>query len=318
MCDKCGCGNVETFTIIPMSGAAGIEAAHEHEYHVHEHGGIRHSHEHTHARPHNHLHEPLHEHVQPHDHHRHEPRHENARTDERHTVRVNLPILGKNERLAERNRSYMKEHGLLAVNIVSSPGSGKTTLIAKTLEQAGAALQAAVIVGDLETANDAARLRGKGAPVVQVTTGAVCHLDAEMVGRAIEHMDINGRRLLIIENVGNLVCPAAYDLGESLRVVLISVTEGEDKPLKYPPIFRDAGAVIITKCDMIEASGVDLEELRRNIGAVAPEAEIIEVSTRTGQGLEQWIAMLRGLTLDVRLPISGTYLEITGQSNQPK
>ena len=154
------------------------------------------------------------------------------------------------------------------------------------------ALPAAVIVGDLATTNDAARLRDKGAPVVQVTTGTVCHLDAEMVARGLEHLDLHARRLLIIENVGNLVCPASYDLGEALRVVIISVTEGEDKPLKYPPIFRGAGVVLISKTDLLAASGLDMELLHKNIRAVAPDAVVIPVSARTGEGMDQWIALL--------------------------
>jgi hydrogenase nickel incorporation protein HypB len=265
MCDHCGCGTVESFTIIPM---------HEHHGHSHEHGGVLHHHDHCDV-----PHENHHDHEHSHDH-------------EHRTVPIHLPLLAKNDRLAERNRGFLKAKGLFAVNIVSSPGSGKTTLIAKTLEMAAGSLPAAVIVGDLETANDAARLRDKGAPVVQVTTGTVCHLDAEMIGHALEHLDMEGRLLLIIENVGNLVCPASYDLGEALRVVLISVTEGEDKPLKYPPIFHGTGVVIVSKTDMLAASGLDLEVLRRNIRAVAPEAEIIEVSARTGEGMEQWMALL--------------------------
>jgi hydrogenase nickel incorporation protein HypB len=205
---------------------------------------------------------------------------------------MHAAILGDNDRQAERNRGYLNALGLVAINIVSSPGSGKTTLIAKTLEKAAGSIPTAVIVGDLETANDAARLRDKGAPVVQVTTGTVCHLDAGMVARALDHLDLEGRRLLIIENVGNLVCPASYDLGEASRVVLVSVTEGEDKPLKYPPIFRGAGAVLITKIDMSAASGLDLNALRRNIQAVAPGAEIIELSARTGEGMDRWMEFL--------------------------
>jgi hydrogenase nickel incorporation protein HypB len=246
----------------------------------HEHDGSFHSHEHGDA---------AHEHSGGH-HHEHQHAHEHGTR----TVDVHLPLLEKNDRLAERNRGYLKAKGLYAINIVSSPGSGKTTLIAKTLEMAAGTLPAAVIVGDLETANDATRLRDKGAPVVQVTTGTVCHLDAEMVGRGLEHLDLDGRRLLIIENVGNLVCPASFDLGEALRVVLVSVTEGEDKPLKYPPIFRGAGVVVISKTDMLAASGLDLELLRRNVLAVAPAAEIIPVSARTGEGMEAWMALLKG------------------------
>ena len=274
MCDHCGCGNVESFSIIPMqkSAASDAQTVHEHHSHSHEHGGLAHHHEHGDV---------------PHEHEHHS-----------HTVSVHLPILAKNDRLAERNRGFLNAKGIFAVNIVSSPGSGKTTLIAKTLEMADGALPAAVIVGDLETANDAARLRDKGAPVVQVTTGTVCHLDAEMIGRALDHLDLEGRRLLIIENVGNLVCPASYDLGEALRVVLISVTEGEDKPLKYPPIFRGAGVVIVSKSDMLAASGLDSETLRRNIQAVAPDAEIITVSARTGEGMEQWVALLKARVIE--------------------
>ena len=205
---------------------------------------------------------------------------------------MHLPLLAKNDRLAERNRGYLKAKGVFAVNIVSSPGSGKTTFVAKTLEMIAGKIPAAVIVGDLETANDAARLRDKGAPVVQVTTGTVCHLDAEMIANGIDHLEMNGKRLLIIENVGNLVCPASYDLGEAMRVVLISVTEGEDKPLKYPPIFRGAHLVIVSKIDLLAATGFDLAAARRSIQAVAPEATILEVSARTGDGMDAWISLL--------------------------
>jgi len=305
MCNNCGCGNIEAFTIIPMRKSATADAATAHVYHghSHEHGGMTHHHEHgdvphehPHNPPHDHLREPLHESLHQHPHtHSHEHHHDHPHNHERHshTVPVHLALLEKNDRLAERNRGYLKARGIFAINIVSSPGSGKTTLLAKTLEMAAGALPTAVIVGDLETANDAARLRDRGAPIVQVTTGTVCHLDAEMIGRALEHIDLEGRRLLIIENVGNLVCPASYDLGEALRVVLISVTEGEDKPLKYPPIFRGAGVVVVSKIDMLAASGLDPEALRRNIHAVAPDAKIIEVSARTGEGMDQWIELLR-------------------------
>jgi hydrogenase nickel incorporation protein HypB len=271
MCDNCGCASVESFNIIPMQSASGTATA-EHN-HGRSHGDGEHHHHH-------HVDEPNHEHV--HEHHT-------------HTLPVHLPLLQKNDRLAERNRGYLKARRLFAINIVSSPGAGKTALIAQTLERTAQSLPTAVIVGDLETANDAARLRDKGAPVVQVTTGTVCHLDADMVGHALEHLPLENRRLLIIENVGNLVCPASYDLGEALRVVLISVTEGEDKPLKYPPIFHGAGVVIISKMDMLEASGLEIEKLRRNIRAVSPDAEILELSTRTGEGMDQWIALLHSV-----------------------
>ncbi len=260
MCDNCGCGHVESFKIIPMQEppAQNIWLAKPAPEHSHDNG---HVYEHA---------------VQ--------------------TVQVHLPLLLKNDRLAERNRLFLNAMGIFAINLVSSPGSGKTTFLAKTLEMLGSDLPAAVIVGDLETANDAARLRGKGAPVVQVTTGTVCHLDAEMIERGLQALDLTNRRLLIIENVGNLVCPASYDLGEAARVVLISVTEGEDKPLKYPPIFRGAKVVVISKVDLLAATGFNLGEVRRNIQAVAPKAEIIEVSARTGEGMKEWVEMLGRMT----------------------
>ncbi len=258
MCEHCGCGKVEAFNVIPLEEGA----------HFHAHEGVVYSHAHG---------DPSHEHGH----------------GQSHAAHLHLPILEKNDRLAERNRGYLKAKGLYCVNIVSSPGSGKTTLIARTLDMAGDALPAAVIVGDLETVNDASRLRGKGAPVVQVTTGTVCHLDAEMVAHGLEHLDLDGRRLLIVENVGNLVCPASYDLGESARIVLLSVTEGEDKPLKYPPIFHGAGLVIISKIDMTAAADVDIGLLRRNIGAVAPKADIIALSARTGEGMDEWMNWLK-------------------------
>ena len=216
----------------------------------------------------------------------------NTQTSVFRTVPVHLSLLQKNDRLAEYNRDFLKKKGVLSLNLVSSPGSGKTTFLVKTLEMLPTELQAAVIVGDLETVNDAARLRGKGAPVVQVTTGTVCHLDAEMIARGLEQLDLEGRRLLFIENVGNLVCPASYDLGEAMRVVLISVTEGEDKPLKYPPIFQGAKIVVISKIDLLVATGCDLALLHSNIRAVAPEAEILGISARTGEGMTSWIKFL--------------------------
>ena len=293
MCDNCGCGHVESFKVIPMqdapAGGGTPEQEHAHNHHghshSHEHGDGGHSHEHE-GHSHAHEHDGF-THTHEHGGVTHQHGHEHG-----HTVPVHLPLLAKNDRLAERNRGYLKAKGVYAINIVSSPGSGKTEFVAKTLESIAGKIPAAVIVGDLETANDAARLRDKGAPVVQVTTGTVCHLDAEMIAHGIDHLDMNGKRLLIIENVGNLVCPASYDLGEAMRVVLISVTEGEDKPLKYPPIFRNAQVVIISKIDLLAATGFDLAAVRRSIQAVSPNATIIEVSARTGEGMEAWISLL--------------------------
>ena len=202
-------------------------------------------------------------------------------------MEVRQAILDKNDRLAERNRGFFRARGLLVLNVLSAPGSGKTTFIRETCD-AAAALKAGIIVGDLATDNDARRLRESGAPVVQITTGTVCHLEAEMVGRAVKQLDLNGLQLLIIENVGNLVCPASYDLGEDLRVVLLSVTEGEDKPLKYPPMFQSADVVIISKTDLAKACDYDRDAALANIRRVAPKARVFETSAKTGAGLEAW------------------------------
>jgi len=309
-----------------MLKSAGIDTAAGHSHPSHADGATAAHHDYPHQYTYNHLREPQREHVHAedlspeprHEHvHDHDHPHTHSHDHSHRTVRVHTPILEENDRRARHNRRFLKARGIFAINIVSSPGSGKTSLIARTLEKAAGVLPAAVIVGDLETANDAIRLRDKGAPVVQITTGTVCHLDAAMVSRALKHLDLEDRRLLIIENVGNLVCPASYDLGEAMRVVLISVTEGEDKPLKYPPIFRGAGIVLITKIDMCAASGLDMQELRRNIRAVAPAAEIIEVSARTGEGMDEWIELLRAASCrpSNASPNSGPSFQKSGQND---
>ncbi len=322
MCATCGCGQVERFGVHPLQPPPaqpvrlvehGDSAAHIHPpiEHAHEHvhaDGTRHSHPHGHGAGHEHDHdhphgEAGHTHTHPHadgtphSHpHPHDagPPHEHAPTPQ--IIDLHQPILARNDRLAERNRGFLQAKGLLALNVLASPGAGKTTLIEKTIAALERDLPAAVIVGDLATARDAERIRAAGAPVVQITTGTVCHLDAEMVARGLEQLDLSGRRLLLIENVGNLVCPADFDLGESARVVLLSVTEGEDKPLKYPPMFRSAHVVIVTKTDLAAAAGCDREALRRNLRAVAPQARVFELSARTGEGLEAWLDWLRGLS----------------------
>lgn len=212
-------------------------------------------------------------------------------------VEVRRAALAKNAELAARNRALFQAKGIKAINLLSAPGAGKTTLLEKTirhLHEQG--LRAAVIVGDLATENDAERLRRAGAPAVQIATGTVCHLDAAMVAGALEKLDqeleLDGLDFLFIENVGNLVCPASYDLGEDLRVVLFSTPEGEDKPLKYPPMFKSAQLVIINKIDVAEVLGFDLERARENVRAIAPQAELLELSARTGEGLEGWYAYL--------------------------
>lgn len=201
-----------------------------------------------------------------------------------------MPALALNQRHADQNRGWFRAKGLKVFSLLSSPGSGKTALLERTLREIP---KAAAIVGDLQTENDAVRLRASGAQAIQITTGATCHLDAHMVAHAIEQLDTGDLRLLFIENVGNLVCPASYDLGEGQRVVLLSVTEGEDKPLKYPVIFRNADLVLITKVDLAEAVEFDREKAMANIRQTAPKAQIFEVSAKTGAGLDAWYAWIQ-------------------------
>jgi hydrogenase nickel incorporation protein HypB len=283
MCNDCGCG-------LPGETPVGV-SAHHHE-HGHEHGHEHaHDHEHEHGPGEHHGHDHPHPHAHSHAHSHEEADHDHsheASGEARRTVEVRRAILDKNDRLAERNRGFFRARGLLVLNFLSSPGSGKTTFIRESVRKLGPELKAGVIVGDLATDNDAQRLRESGAPVVQITTGTVCHLEAEMVGRALKQLDLTNLNLLIIENVGNLVCPASYDLGEDLRVVLLSVTEGEDKPLKYPPMFQSADVVVISKLDIAQACGYDRDTALANIRRAAPKARVFEVSAKTGQGLDAW------------------------------
>jgi hydrogenase nickel incorporation protein HypB len=271
MCEDCGCG-------LPAGTPATVSGPGHHDYgepdhpdHVHDHG--HHGHEHSHDHPHHH--------------HPSEPG-----AAERQTLDLRHAILEKNDRLAERNRGFFQARGILVINVLSSPGSGKTTLIGQTIRRLGPRLRTAVIVGDLATDNDARRLRESGAPVVQINTGTVCHLDADMVARAVKQLDTARLDLLVIENVGNLVCPASYDLGEDLCVVVLSVTEGEDKPLKYPPIFHRANAVIVSKLDLDRACDFNREAAAANIRHIAPRARLFELSAKTGAGLDDWCGYL--------------------------
>lgn len=207
-------------------------------------------------------------------------------------VEVREGILKKNDQLARALRERFQAAGVRVVSLVSSPGAGKTALLEKTLSALRPTARVAALVGDLATDNDAARLARSGAPVRQITTGTVCHLEAEMVSRALEGWSLDELDLLFIENVGNLVCPASYDLGEELRVVLLSVTEGEDKPLKYPTIFNSADLAIVTKSDLAEVVGFDREQAYRNLREVRPGLEILEASARAAGGLDAWLARL--------------------------
>jgi hydrogenase nickel incorporation protein HypB len=207
-------------------------------------------------------------------------------------VEVRRNALKQNDALARLLRDRFRKAGVRVLSLVSSPGAGKTTLLETTLARLRRQWRVAALVGDLATENDAARLARAQAPVKQIITGEVCHLDATMIERALEGWNLDELDLLFIENVGNLVCPASYDLGEELRLVLLSVTEGEDKPLKYPTIFNTADEAVITKIDLAGAVEFDLAAARHNIQQIRPGMEIIEVSSKTGEGMEEWMELL--------------------------
>ncbi len=208
------------------------------------------------------------------------------------TVAIEQSILNKNDALAAALRARFRESGTFVVNLLSSPGSGKTTLLEATLRRLSERYRVAALVGDQATANDAARLSRSGAPVRQITTGEECRLDADMIGKALTGWDVWPLDALFIENVGNLICPAEYDLGEAFRAVLFSVTEGEDKPLKYPLAFNTAHVALITKSDIAEAVGFDRETALASIEQVHPGVAVLELSARTGAGFDAWIALL--------------------------
>jgi hydrogenase nickel incorporation protein HypB len=208
-------------------------------------------------------------------------------------VEVRKNILKQNDVLAAALRERFRTEGILAISLVSSPGSGKTAFLEETLKRLRPDFRVAALVGDLATENDAARLARSGAPVKQITTGTLCHLEAKMILTALDGWDIGKLDFLFIENVGNLVCPSSYDLGEDLRFVLLSVTEGEDKPLKYPTIFSSADVAVITKIDLAAAVEFDEQLAIRNIRAVRPDMEILKVSSKTGQGMPGYLDFLK-------------------------
>ncbi len=222
-------------------------------------------------------------------------------------VEIQQNILRKNSELARTLRENWAASGTLVVNLLSSPGSGKTTLLEATLREFGTRYQVAALVGDQATRNDADRLERSGAPVRQIVTGAECRLDADMVGRALADWDALPVDVLFIENVGNLICPAEYDLGEDVRVALCAVTEGEDKPLKYPLAFNTSHVALLTKTDLAQAVGFDREAAYDALRRVAPALDVLEIATRTGAGLDAWFAFIeRRLAAKRRVPVSAS------------
>jgi hydrogenase nickel incorporation protein HypB len=245
--------------------------------------GCSHQGEHRH-----HDHHHRHEH-----HHNHEHHHHDQPTGHGHDfVRIEKDILARNDTFARENRERLTEAGVFAINLVSSPGSGKTTLLVKTVERLKSMLPVAVIEGDQETSLDAERIRATGVPTVQINTGRGCHLDAHMVGHALDEMPLKRNSILFVENVGNLVCPAGFDLGEARKIAILSVTEGDDKPLKYPDAFAAASTMILSKIDLLPHLDFDVFRCIENARAINPDIEVLQVSARSGEGMAGWVDWL--------------------------
>ena len=277
------------------------ENSHSHENHAHSHGEHFHSHS-GHAHEHSHLHEKHehsgHSHNHAHGGHSHENghahhAHAHPTLTESKTIEVIGKILSKNDAQAEHNREHFNENGVLCLNLMSSPGSGKTTLLEATIKALKGKFSISVIEGDLETENDAKRVREAGAKAHQITTGQSCHLDAFMVHNALHHLDLSDTDLLFIENVGNLVCPASYDLGEHLNVVLLSVTEGDDKPAKYPVMFRKADLVVISKADLAPHFDFNADKAIKECKKLNPKVDVIVLDAKNGTNLELWFKFLQ-------------------------
>jgi hydrogenase nickel incorporation protein HypB len=233
-----------------------------------------------------------HDHDGGHHHHDHDHGHDHPPVGGT-KISIETDILARNNRLAAGNRALFSAKGVFVLNLVSSPGSGKTTLLEKTLRDLSPSMPAAVIEGDQQTDNDAVRIASTGVPVRQINTGAGCHLDAHMVGHAAMEFDLDNIELLLIENVGNLVCPATFDLGENHKVVVLSVTEGEDKPLKYPQMFHAADVMLLNKIDLLPHLDFDVEKCLEMARRVSPGITIFQVSAKTGAGMDDWYGWLR-------------------------
>ncbi len=279
MCTVCGCGDGET-------KIEGHDHAHDH-HHGHSHG-----HEHSHDHAHSHTHEHHHADGANHDYgqgpaHAHAPG-----MSQKRMVQIEQDILGKNNQYAAGNRQQFEAKGILVLNLVSSPGSGKTTLLTRSIGDLKSNSEIAVIEGDQQTANDAERIRETGIPAIQINTGKGCHLDAHMVGHAVENLELKEKSLLFIENVGNLVCPAAFDLGEAHKVAILSVTEGEDKPLKYPDMFHAADLMILNKTDLLPYLDFDVDKCIEYARRVNPDIEVIQLSAKSGDGLSDWYSWI--------------------------
>lgn len=269
MCVTCGCNPDDNEVRIIKVDTKNFQHSHTHDHHhdhIHDHN---HSHEHHHDDDHNHSHHAIRE------------------------IDLEKDILHKNDLLAERNKGYFEAKNIFAINLVSSPGSGKTSLLERTIAELKAEISFNVIEGDQQTTNDADRIAALEVPVIQINTGKGCHLDSEMIAKAVKELSPKDGSLMMIENVGNLVCPAMFDLGENIRVVIISITEGEDKPIKYPDMFYGSQICIINKIDLLPYLKFDIEKLKDYAQKVNPNLEFFEVSATTGQGMEAWYSFLK-------------------------
>lgn len=278
MCVTCGCSDTEKITV--TDAQTGDQKLMSHEE-AHAHG---HQHDHAHDHAHDHHHEHHHSHA--------ETAAVRAKVHSR-TIELEQEILGKNQLLAERNRGWLAGRGILALNLVSSPGSGKTTLLEKTINDLKDEFEIGVVEGDQETIHDAERIRATGCRAVQINTGTGCHLEAEMLARGLESLNPASGSLLFIENVGNLVCPALFDLGERAKVAILSVTEGEDKPLKYPHMFRASEIMILNKIDLLPYLKFDTEKCIAYAREVNPKIEVFKVSAASGEGMTDWYDWLK-------------------------
>ncbi|MGL4184340.1 MAG: hydrogenase nickel incorporation protein HypB [Thiotrichaceae bacterium] len=279
MCTVCGCSE----------GEAKVEGQAIRPYQAHSHALIQGKFPHTHAA---HEHTHTHSEQDTHDYGQGAARAHAPGMTQARMVQIEQDILGKNNQYAQQNRQYFASKAILALNLVSSPGSGKTTLLTETLQRLHGKLPLAVIEGDQQTNHDAERIRATGVPALQINTGKGCHLDAHMVGHALESLSLANGGLLFIENVGNLVCPAAFDLGEAHKVVILSVTEGEDKPLKYPDMFHAADIMLLNKVDLLPYLKFDVQQCEDYARRVNPNIKILHVSATSGEGMETWLAWL--------------------------
>ena len=272
MCGTCGCGSGENG--VTITNPKEVKAREQH----HHHDGHSHDHHHSHGH---------------HGHHHHDHEHQHHDHEHRMVLDVEQNILQENNIMAARNRGYFEGKGIFALNLVSSPGSGKTSILEKTLQDLKEDIPFYVIEGDQQTLNDANRIDALDIPVIQINTGKGCHLEGDMVFNAVKQLKIKENSILMIENVGNLVCPSMFDLGESKRVVIISTTEGDDKPIKYPDMFHTSDVCLINKIDLLPYLNIDINKLKQYALQVNPNLKFFEVSATSGEGMDAWYDWLK-------------------------